>query len=90
MTICCSSVVVSAGKAAEAGSSGEAEVGSAVSGRPSDCTELIYSAPDPLRNVTRIQGSSVYIGEEELEISRTRKKAFMDALHEYHMTTTGV
>ena len=41
-----------------------------------------------LRNVTRIQGSSVFIGKEELEISRTRKKEFMDALHAYHMSKT--
>ena len=36
-----------------------------------------------LRSVTRIQGNTVYIGNEELEISRPRKQEFLNALHEY-------
>ena len=39
-----------------------------------------------LRSVTRIQGSTVFIGEEELEISRPRKQEFLDALHNYHFS----
>lgn len=39
-----------------------------------------------LRNVTRISGNHVYVGEEELEISRTRKQAFLDALHDYNVS----
>ena len=36
-----------------------------------------------LRSVTRIQGNTVFIGKEELEISRPRKQEFLAALHEY-------
>ncbi len=36
-----------------------------------------------LRSVTRIQGNTVFIGNEELEISRPRKQEFLAALHEY-------
>ena len=36
-----------------------------------------------LRSVTRIQGNTVFIGDEELEISRPRKQEFLAALHEY-------
>ena len=36
-----------------------------------------------LRSVTRIQGNTVFIGAEELEISRPRKQEFLAALHEY-------
>ena len=39
-----------------------------------------------LRSVTRIQGNTVFIGEEELEISRPRKQEFMAALHEYNLS----
>lgn len=39
-----------------------------------------------LRNVTRISGNHVYVGEEELEISRTRKQAFLDAFHDYSVS----
>ncbi|MBP5154329.1 MAG: response regulator transcription factor [Lachnospiraceae bacterium] len=37
-----------------------------------------------LRSVTRIQGNHVYVGDEELEISRPRKQEFLDALNEYN------
>ena len=39
-----------------------------------------------LRSVTRIQGNTLFIGEEELEISRPRKQEFLTALHEYHIS----
>lgn len=39
-----------------------------------------------LRSVTRIQGNSVYVGDEQLEISRPRKQAFLDAFHEYNIS----
>ena len=39
-----------------------------------------------LRSVTRIQGNYVYVGEDQLEISRPRKQEFLDALHEYNMS----
>ena len=39
-----------------------------------------------LRSVTRIQGSTVFVGNEELEISRPRKQEFLAALHEYHFS----
>lgn len=38
-----------------------------------------------LRNVTRIDGNVLYIGDDKLIISRPRKQAFMDAFHEYTM-----
>lgn len=38
-----------------------------------------------LRSVTRIQGNTVFVGNEELEISRPRKQEFMDALHDYNL-----
>jgi DNA-binding LytR/AlgR family response regulator len=43
-----------------------------------------------LRNVTRISGSLVYVGEEMLEISRPRKQAFMEAFHEYSISRGGL
>lgn len=39
-----------------------------------------------LRSVTRIQGSTVFVGGEELEISRSRKQEFLAALHEYNLS----
>ena len=39
-----------------------------------------------LRSVTRIQGNAVFIGDEELEISRPRKQEFIAALHEYSIS----
>ena len=39
-----------------------------------------------LRNVTRIQGNYVYIGDEKFEISRPRKQAFLEAFHEYSVS----
>ena len=39
-----------------------------------------------LRSVTRIQGNTLFIGDEELEISRPRKQEFLAALHEYHIS----
>ncbi len=39
-----------------------------------------------LRNVTRIQGNYVYIGDERFEISRPRKQAFLEAFHEYSVS----
>lgn len=39
-----------------------------------------------LRSVTRIQGSTVFVGEAALEISRSRKQEFLSALHEYNIS----
>ncbi len=39
-----------------------------------------------LRSVTRIQGNTVFVGNEQLEISRPRKQEFLTALHEYHIS----
>ncbi len=39
-----------------------------------------------LRNVTRIEGNTVCVGGDELVISRPRKQAFIDALHEYSLS----
>lgn len=36
-----------------------------------------------LRSVKRISGNFVYVGAEKYEISRTRKQAFLDAVHAY-------
>jgi len=35
-----------------------------------------------LRNVRRITGNFVYVGDEKFEITRTRRQAFLDAFHE--------
>ena len=39
-----------------------------------------------LRNVTRIEGNTVCVGGENLTVSRPRKQAFVDALHEYSLS----
>lgn len=36
-----------------------------------------------LRSVTRIEGNYAYVGEDKLAVSRSRRQAFVDALHEY-------
>lgn len=38
-----------------------------------------------LRNVSRIEGSSVIVGGDKLLISRPRRKGFIDALHRYSL-----
>ena len=43
-----------------------------------------------LRNVNRIRGNLVYVGDEMLEISRPRKQAFMEAFHEYSISRGGL
>ena len=43
-----------------------------------------------LRNVTRISGNLVYVGNETLEISRPRKQVFMEAFHEYSISRGGL
>ena len=43
-----------------------------------------------LRNVTRISGNLVYVGNEILEISRPRKQKFMEAFHEYSISRGGL
>ena len=42
-----------------------------------------------LRNVTRIEGNTVYVGGDSLVVSRPRKQAFIDALHEYSLSYKG-
>ena len=40
-----------------------------------------------LRSVKRISGDFVYVGDQKFEISRTRKQAFLEAIHAYSISS---